>query len=29
MTEQTVDADGKKGPVVSGDWTLPKASTKK
>ncbi len=25
VTEQTVDSDGKKGPVVSGDWTLPKA----
>jgi type VI secretion system secreted protein Hcp len=29
VTEQTVDSDGKKGPVVSGDWTLPKASAKK
>jgi type VI secretion system secreted protein Hcp len=25
VTEQTVDADGKKGPVVSADWTVPKA----
>src|SRR3954449_10027546 len=29
VTEQAVDSDGNKGPVVSGDWTLPKASAKK
>jgi type VI secretion system secreted protein Hcp len=29
VTEQTVDSDGKKGPVVSADWTLPKAAAKK
>jgi type VI secretion system secreted protein Hcp len=26
VTEQTVDADGKKGPAVTADWTLPKAA---
>jgi type VI secretion system secreted protein Hcp len=25
VTEQTVDADGNRGPVVSGDWTVPKS----
>jgi type VI secretion system secreted protein Hcp len=25
VTEQTVDADGKKGPVLNADWTVPKA----
>jgi type VI secretion system secreted protein Hcp len=29
VTEQTVDSDGKKGPVVNADWTLPKAGAKK
>jgi type VI secretion system secreted protein Hcp len=29
VTEQTVDADGNKGPIVSGDWTLPKAAKQK
>jgi type VI secretion system secreted protein Hcp len=28
VTEQTVDADGKKGPVINADWTLPKAAAK-
>jgi type VI secretion system secreted protein Hcp len=28
-TEQTVDADGKKGPVVSADWAVPKAAAAK
>jgi type VI secretion system secreted protein Hcp len=26
VTEQTVDADGKKGPVVTADWTVPRQS---
>jgi type VI secretion system secreted protein Hcp len=29
VTEQTVDADGKKGPVLSTEWTVPKAAAKK
>jgi type VI secretion system secreted protein Hcp len=29
VTEQTVDSDGKKGPVVNADWTLPKAAVAK
>jgi type VI secretion system secreted protein Hcp len=29
VTEQTVDSDGKKGPVVNADWTLPKAGAAK
>jgi type VI secretion system secreted protein Hcp len=29
VTEQTVDSDGKKGPAVNADWTLPKATAKK
>jgi type VI secretion system secreted protein Hcp len=29
VTEQTVDSDGKKGPAVNADWTLPKAGAKK
>jgi type VI secretion system secreted protein Hcp len=29
VTEQTVDSDGKKGPAVNADWTLPKAAAKK
>jgi len=29
VTEQTVDSDGKKGPVVNADWTLPKAAAAK
>jgi type VI secretion system secreted protein Hcp len=28
VTEQTVGADGKKGPVVNADWTRPKAAAK-
>jgi type VI secretion system secreted protein Hcp len=28
-TEQTVDADGKKGPVVGAQWTVPKAAAAK
>ena len=29
LTEQTVDSDGKKGPVLNADWTLPKAPAAK
>src|SRR3954468_15994447 len=29
VTEQTVGSDGKKGPAVSADWTVPKAAAKK
>jgi type VI secretion system secreted protein Hcp len=29
VTEQTVDADGNKGPVLTTDWTVPKAPVKK
>jgi type VI secretion system secreted protein Hcp len=29
VTEQTVDSDGKKGPAINADWTLPKAGAKK
>jgi type VI secretion system secreted protein Hcp len=29
VTEQTVDSDGKKGPVVNADWALPKAAATK
>jgi type VI secretion system secreted protein Hcp len=29
VTEQTVDSDGKKGPVVTADWTVPKQASSK